>query len=170
VIRIPRDEIFERLVAGEQDRPARSHRHDEDERLACDHWARVVLLERIAYLRQMARFGQGTAGEMLRDYPGHDTHLCVRLRSGEVEMHSEFASIIVVLDGAGAIVTGATIERAKIIAPGETTGSAIKGGIERPVRTGDVVHIGAGMPYRFLLSGEESISYLQINIREIAEI
>lgn len=166
MIRIPRDEILEWLVAGEWDRPARSY--SDEEELRGDHWARVVLLERIAYLRQMARFGEGAASEILRDYPGHAAHLFVKLRSGEVEMHSEFASLIVVLDGVGTIVTGGTIEQAKIIAPGETTGSAIRGGIERQVRNGDVVHIDTGMPYQFLLSGEKPISYLRMKIREIA--
>lgn len=167
MIRIPSDELLERLVAGERDRPARSR--TDDERPACDHWARVVLLERIAYLRQMARFGEGAASEVLREYPGHAAHLVVKLRSGEAQLPSEFASLILVLDGSAVIVTGGALECAKRIAQGETTGSSIKGGIERQVRCGDVVHIGAGMPYQFLLSGEKPISYLEMKIREMEE-
>jgi mannose-6-phosphate isomerase-like protein (cupin superfamily) len=167
VIRIPRDEILERLLAGERDRPARAR--SDDEKPDCDHWARVVLLERVAYLRLMARFGEGTASDVLRNYPNHTAHLFVKLRSGNAEMHSEFASLIVVLDGVAQLVSGGAIENAETVAPGEITGSAIKGGIERQVRSGDVVHIAAGTPYQFLLSGEKPISYLQLKIRETVE-
>jgi len=166
VIRIPRDEILERLIAGERDGLTRSH--SDEETPGCDHWARVVLLERVAYLREMARFGDGSANEVLRDYPGHAAHLFVKLRSGGAELHSEFALLIVILDGSARMVTGDTIDCATDIAPAET-GATIKDGIERHVRTGDVVHVAAGTPYQFLLSGERPISYLQLKIRESAE-
>jgi mannose-6-phosphate isomerase-like protein (cupin superfamily) len=167
VIRIPRDEILEKLVAAERDAPPRSY--SDEQMPGCDHWARVVLLERVAYLRQMARFGDGSANEVLRDYPGHAAHLFVKLRSGDAQSHSQFASLIVVLDGSATLVTGGTIDRAKTIAPQETTGPSIKHGIEKHVRSGDVVHVAAGTPYQFLLFGEKPISYLQLKIREIAE-
>lgn len=167
MIRIPRDEILEKLVAAERDDRPRSY---SDEKMpGCDHWARVVLLERLTYLRQMARFGDGSAHEVLRDYPGHTAHLFVKLRSGDAELHSDFASLIVLLDGSATLVTGGAIHRAKTIAPQETTGPSVNGGIEKQVRSGDVVHVAAGSPYQFLLFCEKPISYLQLKIREIAE-
>ena len=36
-----------------------------------DHWTPAVLLERAAYLKKMARYGDGSASETLRDYPQH---------------------------------------------------------------------------------------------------
>lgn len=165
-MRIPRDEILERLMAGE--RGGQRRERCDDETPVCDHWARVVLLERISYLRQMARFGEGAAADVLREYPGHSAHLLVKLRSGEVEQHSAYASLILVLEGVAQVVTGGTIESARAIGPGEITGAAIRGGNERQVRSGDILHIGAGTPYQFLLSGDRSISYLQVKISSTA--
>lgn len=163
-MRIPRDEILERLTAGE--RGGQRRERCDDETPACDHWARVVLLERVAYLGQMARFGEGTATDVLREYAGHSAHLFVKLRSGEAEQHSTHASLIFVLDGVAQVVTGGAIEKARAGGSGEITGAVIRGGNVRQVRPGDVLHIRAGMPYQFLLSGERSISYLQLKIRE----
>src|SRR5208337_2637157 len=36
-----------------------------------DHWSPAILLERAAYLKKMARYGDGTASETLREYPQH---------------------------------------------------------------------------------------------------
>jgi len=36
-----------------------------------DHWSPAILLERGAYLKKMAKFGDGSASETLREYPQH---------------------------------------------------------------------------------------------------
>ena len=47
-----------------------------------DHYTPAILLERAAYLRKMAKHGDGSAGETLKEYPQHCTMLSFRSRSG----------------------------------------------------------------------------------------
>jgi hypothetical protein len=73
---------------------------------AIDHWSPVILLERVAYLRKMARFGDGSASEMLKEFPQHCAMLSFRSRSGEAEIHENFADLFVVIEGKAILVTG----------------------------------------------------------------
>ena len=52
-----------------------------------DHWPPAILLERAAYLKKLARFGDGSASETLREYPQHCAMLSFRSRDGEAEVH-----------------------------------------------------------------------------------
>ena len=52
-----------------------------------DHYSPAVLLERAAYLRKLAKHGDGSASEMLKEYPQHFTMLSFRSRDGEAEVH-----------------------------------------------------------------------------------
>ena len=71
-----------------------------------DHWSHAVLLERGAYLRKMAKFGDGSASETLKEYPQHAAMLSFRSRSGEAEIHERFADLFIVLSGAATLVDG----------------------------------------------------------------
>ena len=115
-----------------------------------------LLLERAAYLRQMAKHGNGSASETLKEYPQHSAMLSFRSRSGEVEVHEQFADLFVVLSGAAILVTGGRVAGARIVAPGETRGASIDGGTEQSLRPGDVAHVPAGTPHQMLLNGEDT--------------
>src|SRR5271157_1807686 len=93
-----------------------------------DHWCSPVLLERAAYLRKLAKLGDGSASETLKSYPRHSVMLSVRLRSGIAELHENFADLFIVLDGCAKLVTGGTVADAKTIGPGEIRGSSVEGG------------------------------------------
>ena len=60
-----------------------------------DHWSPAVLLERAAYLRKMAKHGDGSASETLKEFPQHCAMLSFRSRSGEAEVHERFADLFV---------------------------------------------------------------------------
>jgi mannose-6-phosphate isomerase-like protein (cupin superfamily) len=122
------------------------------------HWARAVLMERAAYLKEMARFGSGSAGETVREFPGHFAVLMFRSRSGEAEIHDHHADLFVVLGGGATLVTGGSVTGARTTAPGETRGDAIEGGVQQQLRAGDIAHVPAGTPHQILLSGEQTIS------------
>ncbi len=64
------------------------------ERSPVDHWSPAILLERAAYLRKLARFGDGSASETLREYPQHRAMLSFRSRDGEAEVHQNFAGLL----------------------------------------------------------------------------
>jgi mannose-6-phosphate isomerase-like protein (cupin superfamily) len=132
-----------------------------------DHWSSAVLLERAAYLRKMAKYGDGSASETLREYPQHIAMLLFRSRDGDAELHQNFAHLFCVLAGTATLLTGGTVIRARTVEPGETRGDSIEGGIRQDLRAGDVVHVPAGIPHQILIAGEKSITCLVMKIQEL---
>lgn len=131
-----------------------------------DHWAPHILLERAAYLRKMARAGNGSASETLREYPRHAAMLSFRSRSGEVEVHEKFADLFCVLAGAATLVTGGAVTGARVVGPGETRGDAIEGGARQELKAGVVAHVPAGTPHQMLLSGDQSVTCFVLKVQE----
>jgi mannose-6-phosphate isomerase-like protein (cupin superfamily) len=131
-----------------------------------DHWASHILLERAAYLRKMAKAGNGSASETLREYPGHVAMLSFRSQSGEVEVHEKFADLFCVLAGASTLITGGTVTGARTVGPGETRGNSIEGGKRQELKAGDVAHVPAGTPHQMLLSGDRTVTCFVLKIQE----
>jgi mannose-6-phosphate isomerase-like protein (cupin superfamily) len=132
-----------------------------------DHWSPAVLLERAAYLRKLARHGDGSASETLKEYPQHFAMLSFRSRDGEAEVHEQFADLFCVLAGKATLVTGGIVKGARAISLGETRGTAIEGGEEQTLRAGDVVHIPAAIPHHMLVKGQDTITYLVLKVQEV---
>ncbi|MGD1061984.1 MAG: hypothetical protein ABR860_01875 [Terracidiphilus sp.] len=131
-----------------------------------DHWSPPLLLERAVYLRKLAKHGDGSASETLKEYPQHFAMLSFRSRSGEVEVHERFADLFVVFAGAATLVTGGTVSGARIVAPGEMRGISIEGGTQQNLRPGDVAHVPAGTPHQMLLKGDDTITCLVMKVQE----
>lgn len=159
-------EILKQLLPTEPEVPETAATRDANVVKTVDHVTAPVLLERAAYLRKMAKLGTGSAGEVLKEYPGHSTTLSVRLRSGSAELHEEFADLFLALDGHATLVTGGTIAGAKKTKPGEIRGTSIEGGSRQELRAGDVAHVAAGTPHQMLLAADESFSCLVVKILE----
>jgi uncharacterized RmlC-like cupin family protein len=134
--------------------------------LQSDHWTSAVLLERAAYLHKLARQGDGSAGETLKEYPRHCAMLSCRSRDGEAEIHENFADVFYVLDGRTTLVTGGTIVGARVTKPGETRGISIEGGVRQELRAGDVAHVPAGLPHQMLVAGEQTVTCLVMKVQE----
>jgi len=158
-------EILKELLPAEPEVAPRAAK-PKSSRTAVDHWAPAVLLERAAYLRELARHGSGEAGEMLKEYPQHRAMLSFRSRDGEAEVHENFADIFYVLGGQATLATGGTVAGVKVTAPGELRGAAVEGGARQPLRAGDVVHVPAGVPHQMLLAGEQTITCLVVKVQE----
>jgi uncharacterized RmlC-like cupin family protein len=124
------------------------------------------LLERAAYLKKLARFGDGSASETLREYPRHLAMLSFRSRDGDAETHRNFATILFVLAGAATLVTGGTLTHARTVGPGETRGDSIEGGDRLGLKCGDVAHVPAGLPHQLLVAGETTVTCLVIKVEE----
>jgi mannose-6-phosphate isomerase-like protein (cupin superfamily) len=131
-----------------------------------DHWSPAILLERAAYLKKMARYGDGSAGETLREYPQHRAMLSFRSRDGEAEVHQNFADLFFVLAGVATLVTGGTITRARTVEPGETRGDSIEGGTLKELKAGDIAHVPAGLPHQMLVAGEKTVTCFVMKIQE----
>jgi mannose-6-phosphate isomerase-like protein (cupin superfamily) len=154
-----------RAVIGDEPAPKPMRRKQAGPESA-DHWTPAVLLERAAYLRKLARAGDGTASEILRAYPQYRVMLSFRSRNGEVEVHEKWADLFYVLAGAAMLVTGGTVCGARPIGPGETQGDAIEGGSRQELRAGEFVHVPAGTPHQFLVSADKTITCLVIEMQE----
>lgn len=132
-----------------------------------DHWSSAVLLERAAYLRKLAKHGDGSASETLKEYPQHCAMLSFRSRDGEAEVHERFADVFCVLAGKATLVTGGNVSRARTVAPGETRGASIEDGTRQMLRAGDVAHVPAGTPHQMLVRSEDTITCLVMKMQEI---
>jgi mannose-6-phosphate isomerase-like protein (cupin superfamily) len=131
-----------------------------------NHWTQPILLERAAYLRKLARAGDGQASETLREYPRHRVMLSFRSRNGEVEVHEHWADLFLVLSGTATLVTGGTVVGSRLIAPGETRGSSIDGGHHQELHPGEIVHVPAGTPHQFLVSSDKTITSFVLKMQE----
>jgi mannose-6-phosphate isomerase-like protein (cupin superfamily) len=131
-----------------------------------DHWSTALLKERADYLGKLAKHGNGSASETLKEFPQHCAMLSYRSRDGEAEVHENFADVFYVLEGRATLVTGGTVACSKRIGPGETRGSSVEGGARQPLRPGDVVHVPAGVPHQMLVGSETPITCLVLKIQE----
>jgi mannose-6-phosphate isomerase-like protein (cupin superfamily) len=145
---------------------ARARAKGEKTVLHPDHWTAAVLLERAAYLHKLAKHGDGSASETLKEYPRHCAMLSFRSRDGEAEVHENFADVFYVLEGRATLVTGGTVMGARLVKPGETRGSSIEGGVRQELRAGDVAHVPAGLPHQMLVAGEQTVTCLVIKVEE----
>ncbi|HME59379.1 MAG TPA: cupin domain-containing protein [Terracidiphilus sp.] len=138
--------------------------------LHLDHWTSAILLERAAYLHKLARQGDGSAGETLKEYPRHCAMLSFRGRDGEAEAHENFADVFYVLEGRATMVTGGRVAGARLIKQGETRGDSIEcgieGGAQQDLRAGDVAHVPAGLPHQMLVAGEQTVTCLVMKVEE----
>jgi mannose-6-phosphate isomerase-like protein (cupin superfamily) len=158
--------ILKDLLPAERDQaPFVATAHARPPSLA-DHWSAAVLLERADYLRKLAKHGDGSASETLKEYPRHCVMLSFRSRDGEAEVHENFADVFYVLNGRAVLVTGGTVAGARLIGPGETRGSAVEGGARQELRAGDVAHVPAGVPHQMLLGGEQTVTCMVLKIEE----
>jgi mannose-6-phosphate isomerase-like protein (cupin superfamily) len=132
-----------------------------------DHWSPAVLLERAAYLRKLAKHGDGSASETLKEYPRHCAMFSFRSRDGEAELHERFADLFCVLAGKATLVTGGVVSGARTVAPGETRGVSIEGGTRQTLRAGDVAHVPAGTPHQMLVKAEDTFTALVMKVQEV---
>lgn len=121
------------------------------------------MLETVA--REIAAKGQitqrvlegGTFSVNVRHISGAETAL----------QHGKIAEVWVVREGTGIVATGGSLVDAKPgAASGDFTGSAIRGGTERTISTGDLVYIPPGVPHGIKQS--QGITYLNIRFETTA--
>lgn len=158
--------ILSELLPTERSVPARAAKRAEEEADTLDHLAGPIVRERAAYLRKLAKFGDGSASEVLKQYPRHAIHLLVRSRSGGAEQHARFADVFFILEGKAALVTGGIIKAPNVIAPGETRGEFVEGGSRQELRAGDVAHVPAGLPHQMVVSGDMSVTCLVLKVEQ----
>ena len=137
------------------------------DRSPVDHWPPAVLLERAAYLRKMARYGNGSATEIIKEFPHYSAMLSFQSRTADAEVHLDQTCFFHVIAGAATLMIGGTINRARPAGAGELRGDSIEGGGRQELRQGDIVHVPAGVPHQFLIAGDKAITCLIVRIQEV---
>lgn len=149
-----REEILEKILSTENESVVRPVLPKVRQSLL-DHWPLPVLLERAAYLRKLAKLGDGSASETFKEYPEHSATLIVRCRSGVAELHETTSVLFIVLEGRATLLTGGTLR-----------GDSIEGGTGHDLRAGNVMHVAAGLPHQMLVAGENSVACLAVKIEQ----
>lgn len=147
--------ILDELLGRQKELPSR-HVPRSERQPPADHWTRPILLERAAYLAKMARYGQGSANEIIKEYSRHAALLCFHSRDSDAEVDESSARILYVLDGRAALVTGGT----------RIAFGTIQGGVAHRLHAGDVVHIPAGQSHQIQVDGENTVTCLVLKIQE----
>lgn len=88
-------------------------------------------------------------GETLVATPACTVNASRRDSPGEAEVHQHDTDIFYVLGGSATLVTGGELVDARVVAPGEIRGSAIRGGSARHLGKGDVISIPHDTPHWF---------------------
>jgi mannose-6-phosphate isomerase-like protein (cupin superfamily) len=78
-------------------------------------------------------------------------------KPGKPAVHPDQAEYVVVVAGAGTMISGGTLVDAAATNPTLTEGSRIDGGTTRSLHVGDVFLIPAGTPHWFGISGERLV-------------
>ncbi len=127
-------------------------------------WSAAELAQRNAALAERTR-PDGSARETLADYGSasgsHRFRFIRRDADGVPEQHAHIEDVVFIQSGAGTLVVGGElVDRAG--GNGEYRGSDIAGGMRYPVGAGDVIHIPADTPHRYLVPDGGHVTYILV--------
>ena len=112
-----------------------------------------MLLELAAYLKKMARYGDGSASETLRDYPQpRSPMLSFKSRDSDAEMHEGCAFLFFILAGSATLLMGGTLMHPRKVESGEM--QRRDRGQHTPGEAGRNCSCAAGVHTRFWWRGE----------------
>ena len=104
-----------------------------------------------------------SARETLAEYTDHRFRMLYRDGDGFPEQHDKIVDVVMVQSGEGTLVVGGTmIDLKPGTGVGEFIGTSIDGGERHPLAAGDVVHIPARIPHRFLVPEGKHITYVLV--------
>lgn len=109
---------------------------------------------------KVATLKDGLVTATLPTGPGALVLIARRDRTGEAEVHANFADHFVVQKGSATVLVGGTIRGDRETAPGERRGGVITGATAYAVGPGDVVWIPAGLPHQVVVPAGGDFTYL----------
>jgi mannose-6-phosphate isomerase-like protein (cupin superfamily) len=115
-------------------------------------------------LRAEAERTHKPALKQLEKSDGFYTSLIYRNATGEVEIHTRFDEIVVVVDGEATVKTGGKPIAVRTIAPGELRGKSAEGASPTSLRQNAVVTIPAGTPHQVIVPDGGHVTYLDVKI------
>jgi mannose-6-phosphate isomerase-like protein (cupin superfamily) len=90
--------------------------------------------------------------------------ITTRDKSGEAEVHADWADHIFVQEGGGTMILGGTVQQPHESGPGETRGSGISGGKNFAMHPGDYVYVPVNIAHRMVLSPGQTIRYAVVKV------
>ena len=163
------EQRMERLMAAEASREEQPLRRGKSTQARASHWPRGVMMERVAYLKEMARFSSGEAADTVRDLQGHAAEMLYQSRASEPRLDGQHGYLFVVLAGAATLVSGGRLLGARPLDASTLSGTEIEGGVAQRLAAGDIAYVAAGVAYRWRMEGEQSISCFALRIAQPPE-
>jgi mannose-6-phosphate isomerase-like protein (cupin superfamily) len=102
--------------------------------------------------------------ETLADYKSHRFRMPYRDADGNPEQHDAIINIVFVQSGEGTLAVGGTMVGRRTTGAGESVGTRLDGGERYALGAGDIVHIPAGIPHRFLVPGGKHFTDVLLKI------
>jgi len=97
---------------------------------------------------------------LLSKHDGYQIINTIRDKDGQAEIHADWNDNLFVQEGEASFVTGGTAVDAKVTAPGEQRGTAIKGGASMTMRAGDYFFVPAGTPHQMKVAPGQRIRFI----------
>ena len=97
---------------------------------------------------------------------GNHSMLAIRREAdGEAEVHETQVDVIFVKSGEGTLVLGGTMVDPHQTAPGELRANSIKGGVNKKMAPGDVIHIPAKIPHQMLVPKQITFEVVKVDTK-----
>ena len=124
--------------------------------------------------QQLAHFGddlaRGKATALtLAAHPMYRYVQARRVGDGVPEVHDRWTDVTIVHAGRATLLFGGRVEGGSVTSAGEHRGGTIVGGAPRPISTGDLIVIPAGVPHQYRVTHGDSIRYLTIKVATRAQ-
>jgi mannose-6-phosphate isomerase-like protein (cupin superfamily) len=100
----------------------------------------------------------------LADFGNHTAQMNHREKNGEVEIHQNWADVMVIESGEAMMAIGGTPVNAKTTAPGEIRAESATGAEKKALAPGDILNIPAGVPHQFLVPAGKQITYFAMKV------
>ena len=107
---------------------------------------------------------QKVAAQVLVNYGNHSVMVAHREGDGEAELHETQNDVIVVESGEATLVVGGVVVDPRTTAPHEVRGPSIRGGEQKPLAPGDIVHIPIQTAHQMLVASGKQITYFVVKI------
>lgn len=125
-------------------------------------WTAAELRQREAALSKKVG-PDHSARETLAEYTDHRFRLLYRDADGNPEQHDHVIDVVMVQSGEATLVLGGTMVGRKAgSGAGEYVGTSIDGGERHTLGPGDIVHIPATIPHRFLIQKGQHFTYVLV--------
>jgi mannose-6-phosphate isomerase-like protein (cupin superfamily) len=103
-----------------------------------------------------------SANENLAKYPSYLVEVVHREGDAEAETHVNNSELFFIVSGEATEIVGGTPVNNKQVSPGEIHGSGLNGGMQVPLRPGDMVRMPANIPHRMLVAPGKQITFIVV--------